>query len=339
MTSGRLFIVVLIISAFVAIGLTVFVSNDTSSRIDGVSLVAPPNPIDAFNLKSVELANAGWVAVIPYAFSRPNTPDVNFNYERQWWGEKPEGATKTIQMAQSLNLKVMLKPHVWVRGQGWAGDFDLDTEEDWQHWEKNYSKYILSFAEIAEDLNVELFCIGTELRIAAKERPEYWSKLIREIRSIYHGKITYAANWDNYQNIQFWDELDYIGIDAYFPLSDAQSPTVKEIKEGWQNPLDEIEHFNTSFNKPVLFTEFGFQSIDYNASGHWKYKQDTLNVNLDAQAHAYEGTYLALEERKWFAGGFLWKWHTWHDKYGGPACKRFTPQNKPAQHVIARWYK
>jgi len=332
----------ILILTITAVGLLIIAfnaANRPDTKIDGVSLVAPPNPIDSFELYSVNKINAGWVAVIPYAFSRPGKPEVNFDYERQWWGEKPEGTVKTIQMAKALNLNVMLKPHVWVRGQGWAGDFDLETEEDWLVWEGNYRNYIVSFAKIADSMNVEMLCIGTEFRRPAKERPAFWKGLIKEIRSFYSGKITYAANWDNYQNISFWGELDYIGIDAYFPLSEAKTPSVEEIKAGWQAPLQEIETFQATYQSPVLFTEFGFQSIDYATAGHWKYNQDTLNINLDAQAFAYEGTYQALKEREWFAGGFLWKWHAWHDKYGGPDCKRYTPQNKPAQDIIAKWYK
>jgi hypothetical protein len=47
------------------------------------------------------------------------------------------------------------------------------------------------------------------------------------------GKLTYAANWDKYDQVSFWDELDFIEIQAYFPLTAQTSPTAEEIKKGW----------------------------------------------------------------------------------------------------------
>jgi hypothetical protein len=47
--------------------------------------------------------------------------------------------------------------------------------------------------------------------------------------------LTYAANWDKYDQVSFWDELDFIGIQAYFPLTDQTNPSAEEIKKGW-NP-------------------------------------------------------------------------------------------------------
>jgi biotin synthase-like enzyme len=54
---------------------------------------------------------------------------------------------------------------------------------------------ILDFAQLAQNENIELFCFGT-LGNAVAKRPEYWSQLIKKIKKIYSGKLTYAANWD-----------------------------------------------------------------------------------------------------------------------------------------------
>lgn len=50
-------------------------------------------------------------------------------------------------------------------------------------------------------------------------------RLIRQIRRVYHGPLTYAANWSGeYKQIRFWDALDYVGIQAYFPLRHGRQP-------------------------------------------------------------------------------------------------------------------
>ena len=65
--------------------------------------------------------------------------------------------------------------------------------------ETSYKDYILTYAKAAEELNAEMLCIGTELEQFVIERPNFWKKLIREIRNVYKGKLTYAANWDEFK--------------------------------------------------------------------------------------------------------------------------------------------
>lgn len=334
---------VIIISglAIVLIGAVISINAGTpkpSRKINGVSFVAPPRPIVNDQMAPITQINADWAAIIPYAFSRARLPEVTFDYEHQWWGERLEGSAKTIEYAQNLGLKVMLKPHVWVVQQGWAGDFDLDSEEKWKRWEKGYSEYIMTYAQLADSMNVEIFCIGTEFRKAVVKRPDFWKGLIRKVKKVYEGEVTYAANWDNFHKVDFWNELDYIGIDGYFPLSNQRTPEVNHLVNRWDSVIQVMTSYHKKYEKPILFTEYGYQSIDFSTDGHWKYSQDTLSVNLQAQDNAYEALFQALWTKDWFAGGFLWKWHAQHEEYGGASCKRFTPQNKPSEQTIKKWY-
>jgi hypothetical protein len=332
--------IILVLLIALIISLFAFVNEKTyRSKINGVSFVGPRQEITANELKPISTINANWIAIIPYAFSRAGVPEVSFSYPRQWWGERLDGVGETIRMAKDQNLRIMLKPHIWVRGQGWAGDFDLETEEEWAIWEKSYREYIIAYARLADSLNVELFCIGTEYRKAAVKRPAFWHNLIAQVRQLYKGEMTYAANWDNYENIEFWNDLDYIGIDAYFPISEDKTPTIGDLEQGWQKQKNIIHNFSVYHQKPILFTEFGYQSIDYTSDGHWKYNQDTLSVNAMGQSNAYEAIFKSYWKEEWFAGGFLWKWHSGHDVVGGSVCKRFTPQNKPAEAVIRKYYQ
>jgi len=43
------------------------------------------------------------------------------------------------------------------------------------------------------------------------------------------------------EKITFWDELDYIGIQAYFPLVDNKYPTAEEISKGWNDYFPAME--------------------------------------------------------------------------------------------------
>ena len=95
-------------------------------------------------------------------------------------------------------------------------------------------EYIMHYARLAESAKVEAFCIGLELKHAVKERAAFWDGLIAQVRKVYSGKITYAANWDNFHNIPFWIKLDFIGINAYFPLSQENQPTSSELYDAWE---------------------------------------------------------------------------------------------------------
>lgn len=306
--------------------------------IDGVCFVAPPNPIKVQDLKSVQEINADWIAVVPYAFAYAGDPNIIYDTSRQWWGERSEGVVQTIAYAKQLGMKIMLKPHVWVKGQGWPGDFTLESEEEWQQWEEAYAQYLQTITRIADSMQVEMLCIGTEYRKAVVERPEFWRSLIDTIRLHYSGKLTYAANWDNYENVVFWDQLDYIGIDAYFPLCEDQTPDQATLIDAWKAPFRSISRIQRRFGKPVLFTEYGYRSADYTSHGHWLFSRENLASNMEAQKNAYEALYEVFWDEPWFAGGFLWKWFAEHERVGGEEDADYTPQNKPASEVIKKVY-
>lgn len=310
-----------------------------SNKITGVNFVSPPNHPNRNPMGSLKEANAEWVSIIPYAFSRVGQPQVIANSPRQWWGERTEGARQLALYAREENLKIMFKPHIWVGGQGWAGDYTLDSEADWLIWEKEFDNYVLPLAELAEELEVELFCIATEYRQIVKARPAYWDDLITKIRKIYSGKLTYAANWDNIEHVSFWDKLDYIGIDAYFPLLQEGNPPVKDILEAWKSHKKQIEQLYVKYEKPILFTEYGYCSVDFAAHEPWKVgSRGDATVNFEAQTNAYEALYQSFWNEKWFAGGFLWKWHIDPDSRWNRIEKAFSPQNKPVMNTIRKWY-
>lgn len=101
-------------------------------------------------------------------------------------------------------------------------------------------------------------------------KPQYWSTLIDTLRKEYHGKLTYAANWDDYSPVPFWKELDYIGVDAYFPLAAGKTPAVNTIKKGLGKYMKELEQISRQYDKPILFTEYGYRNVDNTTGEPWK---------------------------------------------------------------------
>ncbi|MCB0643011.1 MAG: hypothetical protein KDC44_15285 [Phaeodactylibacter sp.] len=309
-------------------------------KVCGLNFVAPPRPYTDNPMVEVEAVAANWIAVIPYAFTRDGQPNVHYNAHKwQWWGERPEGCQRTVELAKAHHLKVMLKPQVYVPGS-WTGAIDFKEATDWEQWEADYEAYILPMADMAETIGVDLFCVGTEFKIGAVKRPEFWRKLIKKVRERYSGQLVYAANWDEYQSITFWDELDYIGINAYFPLVNSATPSVKSLEQAWSPIAKQIKAFAQRVQKPVLFTEFGYLSVDGCAYNTWELEGqiNQLDINEQAQANALDALFGTFWHTSYWAGGFLWKWFPEMKGHEGYPAKDYTPQGKLAEKNLKSWY-
>ena len=309
-------------------------------KINGVSFVASRDIIDESHVNPVVKVNANFAAVMPFGFIKNlDHPEINHNTDRQWFGETKPGSKQYIEELRKKGIKVMIKPQIWV----WKGEFTglikMSTEENWKALEDSYTSFILEYTKLAQEVNAEILCIGTELELFVKHRPQYWTDLIKEIKTIYSGKLTYAANWDEFKRTPFWDQLDYIGIDAYFPVSNQKTPTYEECIEGWKAHKPIITKLSETYNKPVLFTEYGYRSVDFSGREPWVSDIAMDVVNLDAQVNTTKALFETFWKEPWFAGGFIWKWFHKHDEVGGENNSRFTPQNKPAEDVIRQYYK
>lgn len=315
-------------------------TGQVKEKINGVSFVASREEVAQEHIDEVVKVYANHAAIMPFGFIRDvNSPEIIYDTERQWFGETKKGALQYIKMLHENGVKVMVKPHIWISKGEFTGTLTMNSEEDWRALEASYEKFILNYAHCAQEANADIFCIGTELEQFVKNRPNFWKAVIKKIRQIYKGKLTYAANWDEYPRTTFWEDLDYIGIDAYFPLAESQTPTLEELKVGWQKWKVPIAQLAKEKKRPVLFTEFGYRSMDYTAQKPWLVDRHDEKVNLNAQATATRALFEEFWKEDWFAGGFVWKWFIRHKEVGGSGDNRFTPQNKPAQAVITEFYK
>lgn len=310
-----------------------------NEKFNGLSFVGNPKPIDATALDKVMQVNANAITLMPFGYGNSSEPHLTFeNLDWQWWGESAKGVESCIQQAQAKGLKVIIKPQLWFNRGSFTGHHSYDNDADWEIFEADYTRFIMIFAELSEKYHLPAFCIGTELCTFAEERPAYWSTLIKSVRDVYHGKLTYAANWDSYTRMPFWDELDYIGVDAYFPLSESETPSAKELQRAWYPICRKLERMSKEYGKPILFMEWGYRSTNFCADKPWETGRGG-SVNLQAQATAIEAVFTEVWDEPWFAGGFIWKWFPEYDRAGGTDDNRFTPQNKPAEQIIQRYFE
>ena len=308
-------------------------------KIDGVTLVAPPSPFPSDPMTEITDIGAGWISCVPYGFVRWGSGNLRYNTGRQWWGEKEEGIIQTIKYAHNSGVKVMLKPQIWSP-DGWIGDYVCDDAECWQEWEEKYTEFILFYAGLANDHEVDMLCVGTELKAHMAQRPEFFKRLIPKIKEVYCGKLTYSANWDNFEQVVMWDQLDYVGLSAYFPLNDKVTPSVSYMVRQWRDVERKLSTYSKKVGKPILFTEYGYLSVDGSGGKTWLLEKEVrrLPINEEAQANCFEALYEVFGEKDYWAGGFIWKWFP-HGKGGeGYNARDYTPQGKKAISVIKKYY-
>lgn len=232
-----------------------------------------------------------------------------------------------------------LFPH-W---RGEIGPYWEEGKEEWlDQWFGSYRNFILQFAQIAKEEGVEYFCVATELR-QLHEYSNYWERIIREVRGVLDGtgiKILYHANHDDFFKVKFWDKVDFIGISAYYPLSDGEYDSVDDLKKSWNIKLDTIEEWleqNGYQDKPVLFTEVGYVSLKGTTRVPWEFKQKAP-IDEQEQADAYEATLSEIPKRPWLHGLYFWRW-TMQQNYPQFNYDFFTPFNKKAAVIVKRYWQ
>jgi hypothetical protein len=256
----------------------------------------------------------------------------------------------TTELAQTMDychengLRVLLKPHIDIFDENavnekWRG---LISPDDVDGWFREYEDMILHYAALAEKHQAEMLVVGSELRNMAKaEHRERWSKLISDVRQVYAGPLTYAANWDDYKDVSFWDKVDYIGIHAYMPLSEQRDPTEQELRDGWKGVvikglwhtwLKNLREFSAAQGKPIIFTEIGCRPIDYGCDRPW---DNTVSqpINLELQKRYYAAAIETFKDEPWCKGLLFW-YLTPRKDGGGPLHDGFTPQGKPAMQAL-----
>jgi hypothetical protein len=319
-------------------------------RMRGVNWVAADSAASS-DMQPLLRAHITWIAQTPFGWQADAAqPEIRLHTGSRnggrggYWGEGDAGLIYTAQQARKHGINTLLKPHLWLRNGGtWPGDIQMNSTKDWQLWFASYSLFILHYAQLAEEHQMEALCIGTELGHASVGHEAEWRKLIRQIRGVYHGPLTYAANWSGeFEQIRFWDALDFIGIQAYFPLSNTTSPNKAALLAAWQEPLRRIEAVQKRYRKPVIFTEVGYKTTPDAAMEPWAWPDRmavVTSIDETTQRVCYEALFETFWTRPWLRGMFIWKWYPGLQPDG--SARRhldFTPQHKPAEQVLTEWY-
>lgn len=304
-------------------------SHRTKGYGSDASLVSKQK-LQELGVNWISLTRFGWMSGVKSA-------EVRANRYRSFDTEVAL-LTAEIEQARKLKMKVMLKPHVWVSGGGWIGDIRPSYENGgWDAFFQSYKAFILQYAKLAQKLEVELFCIGVELKSSTGRFRDKWIEIIDAVRAEYKGKIVYAANWDEAQNVVFWDKLDAVGVDFYGPLTSEYEPSLNTLVDAVKKYLDTYVGIARKHSIPLIFTEVGYRSTvaSFRQPHIWPEQLPADQRKFDelSQAVGYAAFLTAVSQYKEIQGIFWWKWFTdmETDEEGEIG---FSPFNKLASQVM-----
>mgnify|MGYP001423294027 CR=1 FL=1 len=291
------------------------------------------------SLKKLKETGAEWIALAFFTFQDTiHSTNIYFDYGRTVTDRDIAFAVKT---AKELGLKVCLKPVVNSKDRIWRARIGFPDEGTgyWKKWFASYTNFILHYAELAEELECEMFCIGCEM-IGTEKRESEWRELIKRVRKIYSGPIVYNANHSKERDINWLDDVDIIGTSAYYRVAEKPGDSVETMIKNWQQVKDHLYQVHQKFQKPILFAEIGCRSARGCAMMPWDFTHTDLPFDEEEQANFYQSALEVFWDEPWFIGFFWWDWSTkLYSLETAKTNRGFDIYGKKAEQILKDWYK
>ena len=211
----------------------------------------------------------------------------------------------------------------------WRGTLrprDIDT------WWTSYERFIVNYAIIAAAHHASSFAVGSELGFSEEWR-DRWRHLINRVRRTFPGTLTYSANWDHYQHVTFWSDLDAIGVTGYAPIATTNHDSEAAMTAVWHAASASLLAFAASQHLPLWLTEVGYPSRDGSSMTPGDYTRGT-DIDLEEQRRAFAAFFAAWRDTPPGAS-FIWEW----SGDGGIDDGGYSPRGKPAAHLIEAWLR
>ncbi|MEM1347723.1 MAG: hypothetical protein AAGI01_04140, partial [Myxococcota bacterium] len=298
----------------------------------------------AETLDHLKALGTNWVSLTPFAFMRSlESVEIQGEHKKSVFppgSETAERIKKVAAQAHARGLKIMLKPHIWVSRGQWRGKISPKEHgaPAWGAWWEEYDAFILWQAKLAQDIDAESFVVGVELASALKANPDRFLETVKKVRAVYSGKLTYSANWDEYQSAKIWNALDMIGVQLYPPLSAKTDPEIAELRRALRTHLDKWSAIARKAGRSIVLTEVGYKSAPTAVKEPFGWPErlpkELRTSDQKIQAVAYAALFEEIRAHDEIVRGlFIWKYFT--DKNTdeeGPFG--FSPRGKMAERVL-----
>lgn len=303
------------------------------------------------SLQILRSTGTEWIALcVEQLVDTKRSLEIRYNYNRNVTDIE---LIEFIKYAKSIGMKICLKPMINVREGNWRAEINFyDDLGSWAKWFYEYTGYLTHMAEIAEYTGCEMICLGCEM-LGTERQEGHWRTLIKKVREIYSGALTYNTNHGHEFDANWYDELDYVGTSAYFrmhkagnnaeisnPYEPIMDLTREDMLESWREVLERMEKLHEKCGKKIIFMEIGCRSARGCACQPWDFRMQHLPYDEEEQALFYDTCMEVFENKEFFMGFFWWDWYVHITKeHLGNKNTGFGIYGKKAQQVLEKYYK
>ena len=237
-----------------------------------------------------------------------------------------------VEQAQLRGFTVMLRPildeaSITPLWYNWRGDIHPTNVNTWF---ANYDAVMLDYAAFAQSEQIDILDLGTELD-SMERYTAAWNSLIARVRAGYGGELTYSSNWEDHLPSTIGRHLDFISVDAWYPLSQAINATIPQLEAGWHGPLGDMKAQSRASGVPVVATELGmipFPGVNYRP---WAPTSPGYAYEPQVQHNYYQAACSALSRS--MPGMYWWDINL---RQPPPPSSAFDPLSVPGTEAIIK---
>jgi hypothetical protein len=238
-----------------------------------------------------------------------------------------------VSQAKARGFSIMLRPlldEAVIPPPAWRGQIEPTNVAAWF---ASYGAVIQSYARLSMQLGVDSLSIGSELN-SMETSADSWRALIAQVRQVYSGQVTYSVNWGTTFRTGFWSQLDFLSVDAYFPLDRSpEHATAAQMAADWQRWVDVLKRADQPFGKPIVFTEAGVAPMSGAHLNPWNHLAGS-GLDLEEQRAYYEATCGVGGQA---LGGLYW-WFVGPSLPVNLPSDDYNPLGRPAESAMQSCY-
>lgn len=232
--------------------------------------------------------------------------------------------------ANTLGFATVLIPHLVLDDGQWRGDLHYDDPTELERFFTSYEDFIGAAADVAQHTGASVLSVGVELKGLSRTEAgaAAMRRLSHDLRGRYRGLLTYNANWDEAEQVRFWDAVDLAGVNGYYPLE-------PDPVRGAEAVARRLSNLALLAERDLLVLEVGYRSSPLSHLRPWEWPDHVEPiVDETAQANAYAAVLAEWLPAPHVRGLLFWVVPTDPDDPAAEPPHGFCPLGKAAEGVI-----